>query len=386
MSEAIHSVIVNGYVGKELTLCFLNKMLIAKGFKVLYLRLDNSGYIKDVYVNDELIKHTLLKEDEVIFDEIDLVCDVYKKYKCDILLTKSSKYNTYFNPVVYGIAKYNREKILELQNNKFLCKKVPTVSAMQVNDVMSIIHTICDVIKAPLFISEHYHYSFIKYNTGLPIDYSYLSFILAVNLSEIVDNILTNKQHYLLSYNKVKLYGLSLLKYKLPKTLPSNIAINEPYYTHIQSKGNVDFYCDIGKTANVIDDIMAWYSKDLNKEITKICIFGASVSDELIDIIDVICKIKFETIYIANYDEIGYSYENLTQMQKTSSIELTDWTETIFKAFSNIVYQNIVIDKLASIIDWNMKYTALHCDRKFRVLCIGNKRMMDEIKLELNKY
>lgn len=385
MSNPIHSVIVNGYVGKELTLYFLNKILIAKGFKVLYLRLDNSGYVQDIRVNDELIKHTLLKEDEIIFDEIDLVCDVYKEYKCDILLTKSSRYNICFDPIVYGIAKYNREKILGLQSDNFLCKNIPTVSAMQVSEVMSIIHTICESVKSPLIISEHYHYSFIKYNTGLPMDYSYLSFILAVNLSEIVDNILNDK---VLNFNKVKMYGYSMLKYRLHKTLPSNITVNEPYYINIMTKDNIEFYCDVGKTAYVIEDIMAWYNKDLNRDTEKICIFGASVSNELIDIIDVICKTNFETVYIADYSEVGYSYEDLIYMRKSNTIStgLTDWTETIYKAFTDNVHQNIVIDNLASIMNWVMKYSGLHSDRKFRVLCVGNKRMLDGIKIELNKY
>ena len=385
MTDVINAVIINGYVGKELTLSFLNKMLILKGFKVLYLRFDKDGFVKDVFINNELIKHTTLKSDEIIFDEIDIVCDLYREHKCDVLITRSSAYNTCFNPIIYGVSRYNTEKILGIQNNSFLSKNIPTVCAMQVSEVMSIIHTICETVKSPLFISEHHHYSYIKHNTGLNIDYSYLSFVLALNISEIVDDILNGREG---TFNKVKMYGYPMLKYTLPKIIPKNIEVTAPYYIHTQTKYNVDFLFDVGKTCNAMNDVLSLYNKDVDKDVIKICIFGPSMNNELLDIVETICHTKFETVYIADYDEMGYSYEDLTYLKKNGTMptSLTQWSETMYKAFANIMHQNIIVDNTKSIVDWNMKYAGLHDDKKFRVLCIGNKRMIDDIKIELNKY
>lgn len=376
MNDTLDSVIINGYVGKELTLSFLNKMLISKGYNVLYLKISKSGDTQNIYVNDELIE----TEGNFI---LDIVRDVYKKYKCNIIITKSSKYNSQLNPLTYGITKYNTSDINTLTDNKFLTAMVPTISVVQSNEIMKKIYDVCNAAKAPLVVSEHHHFSYIKYDTGLNIDYSYQSFVLALNISKLLTYILSGDIKDI-PYNKVTLYGYSLFKLLHGKDTPSKIVLDNPYYINKFTKENITFYCDALKTSFIADDVINWFSKNISQNDINLCIFNTEPSTELIKIVDSVSRVKFETIYIVDYEEIGYSYDNLVYFDKYGTLPtvFNDWSETIYKSFAKKPYQGIVVDNVLSILDWVSKYSGLHNDKKFNVLCIGSKKLIDNIVLK----
>ena len=384
MTDTLDSIIINGYVGKELTLSFLNKMLISKGYNVLYLKISKSGCIQNIYVNDELINYSMVIDGEFIFDELDIVRDIYKKYRCNIILTKSSRYNSELNPLIYGITKYNTLEINTLTDNKFLSHMVPTMSVIQGSEIMKKIINACGVAKAPLVVSEHHHFSYIKYDTGLDIDYSYQSFVLALNISKLLNYIFIGDISNI-PYNKATLYGYSVLKLVLGKDIPSKIILNNPYYINKFKKDNITFYCDTLKTSFVADDVIKWFCKNISQNDINLCIFNTEPSTELIKIVDSMSRVKFETIYIADYSEIGYSYDNLVYFDKYGTLPtvFNDWSETIYKSFACKPHQGIVVDNISSILDWISKYSGIHSDKKFNVLCIGSKKLIDSIVLKI---
>lgn len=384
MTTILNSIIISGYVGKELTLNFLNKMLILKGYNVLYLQLDINDNINNIYVNDKIIDYTLIKNNEVIFDEMDLVYDIYKEYNCNILITRSSRYNSSLTPLVYGITKYNNIEITKITNNNFLSQPIPIVSVIQSREIMEHIFNICKKVSSSLIISEHHHFSYIKYKTGLDINYSYQSFLLALNISELINFILKDDADNI-PFIKAKLYENNLFKLSLPKNIPMDIQIDTPYYISTMSKYNINFYCDALKTSFVADDVISWFSKKISKEDINLCIFNSAPSIELNKIVDSISKIKFETIYIVDYEEIGYSYNDLVYLDKYGTIPTTfnDWAETMYEAFSSKICQGIVMDNISSIFDWIVKYSGLHYDKKFNVLCVGSKKLINSLKSKL---
>jgi hypothetical protein len=384
MSSQIASIIVNGYVGKELTLSFLNRMLIMRGYNVLYLKLSKADDILDILVNNESINYSMIKNGKIIFDEIEIINDIFKDYNCDILITRSSRYNNQLNPIIYGITKYNMDEIDRLNDNAFLSNMIPIVSATQSKEIMQKIYTACDKVKTTIVISEHYHYSYIKYDTGLDINYSYQSFILALNISELVSYILVGDIGNI-PFKKVKLYGYNLFKLIWGRDIPKNIILDNPYYVSSFKKDNITFYCDVMKTASVASDVIEWVSRKIMPTDINICIFNSEPSKELIKIVEIIKGIKFETIYIADYEDMGYSYEDLVFSNEHDSkpVIINDWSETMYRSFATKPYQSIVVDNFYSIFDWVMKYTSLHNDKNFNVLCFGSKKLIDNIVLKI---
>jgi hypothetical protein len=386
MSNVVNAIVINGYVGKELTLEYLNKILINKGINVMYMKLNESGEIIDMLVNNQRVEYYTYKDDEIIFDEFDIVSGMYEKYKCDILITKSSKYNLYLNIILYGITKVDNCTLEKLTYNSFLTKSIPIVTATQTKEIMNEIHRICNKLKIIPFISEHFHYSFIKYNTGINMDYSYLSFVLSLHISEIFTNSIKNNGTLTCSYPRVKMYGLLFYKNILPIPLDVKIQIDNLYYGKIIEKYNSRFYCNVVKTASSSAEITEWFAKSSQNKNVKICIFHMSPSLELIDIINNLCSVKYNSVYIVDYKEIGYSYNNLVYMNKYNMVPKldTEWTETIYDTFSKKIHRNITIDNTTSIMSWIFKYTGLHPKIQFDILCVGSKKMIDDIISNIN--
>jgi hypothetical protein len=51
MSSVLNAIVINGYVGKELTLEYLNKMLIERSINVMYLKLNENEEILQIFLN-----------------------------------------------------------------------------------------------------------------------------------------------------------------------------------------------------------------------------------------------------------------------------------------------------------------------------------------------
>jgi hypothetical protein len=386
MPSNVNAIVINGYVGKELTLEYLNKMLIEKGINVMYLRLDENDDIIDILINDKKVEYYTYKKDEVIFDEFDIVSDVYELNKCDVLITKSSRYNIYLKIILYVISKYNFKLIESLRNNNFLTNQIPVITAMQSKDVMDVIYRACNTLKITPFISEHFHYSYIKYDIGINMDYAYLSFALALNTAEICANILQNNGMITCYYPRVKMYGLLFNKFILPASLKFKFQLDSFYYKKVIEKYNMRFYCNTAKTASSTLEIIDWFSKASNSKNIKICIFHISPNLELIDIVNNLCSVKYNSVYIIDYNEIGCSYKHLLYMNTYNIVPeiKSEWTETIYDAFAKKISRNITIDNPTSIIDWVIKYAGLHDNIQFDILCVGSKKMINDIVSKIN--
>ena len=382
----MNAIVVNGHVGKELTLEYLNKMLIQRSINVMYLKLNESGEINDILINDKRVEHYIYKEDEIIFDEFDMVSNMYEKYKCDVLIVKSSKYNLYYNIILYVISRCDKYTLPNLRNDSFLTKPISVITAMQPKEIMNEIWLICNNLGIVPFISEHFHLSYIKYDTGLNMDYSYLGFALALNISHLFENIIKNNGKIINSYKRVKMYNSLFYKPILPLPLEVKTKIDNNYYMKTIEKYNVRFYCNSIKTESSTIDIINWFNKSSSNKNIKICMFHISPSFDLIEIVNNLCTVKYSSVYIIDYKEEGFSYKDLGYIKTYNIIpdDISNWTETIYEAFAKKVNRNITIDNSLSIVDWIFKYAGLHNNLQFDVLCVGSKKMIDDIISKIN--
>jgi len=286
---------------------------------------------------------------------------------------------------LYIITKCTNHMLEKLTENSFLSKRAAIITSNQSKEIISKIYGICNKLKIVPFISEHFHYSYIKYNTGINMDYSYLSFTLALNSSEIFSLMKIDKSanH---SFPKVKIYDAIFYKVALPTQLQVKITLDNKYYTKIIEKYNVRFFCNSVKTASAASEISEWFSRNSKPKNVKICIFHMSPSLELIDIVNNLCTNKYNSVYIIDYDEIGFNYRSLVYLHKYNTIpeSNSNWTETVYESFSRKVNRNITIDNPTSVIDWIFKYSGLHEDTQFDVLCTGSKKMIDDIISKIN--
>lgn len=391
------AIAICGAYGKNLTLIYLNYLLIKAGYKVLLLNLTLDQNIKSIYVNNINIEFEKK-------NDLEVVEDIYNRYDCDVVLVKSSRFNSHFSVIIAGIIRIDRLHPVNALEDGFIKRNFPVVITTQTEEVAKEIYGICLTRQAPAFVSEHYHTLYKKHNIGLDISYSYQCYCLALTMSEIFKEMHPKKGVLqlinLVNLKRVKPNGCYFYSYPLPSALPIvNIEFNN-YYGSIIKKGNTTFYLDACNNAIASNYVSKWFEMECHsKDVIKLGVFYKEPSNDLIHTMLPISSINYETFYIVDYDTYGNTYDNLRQIFFDDIIiigENVPWVQTNYECISGLLNEtayesirlkynskashfNIVVDKLESIQSWISKYTEAHSEADFRILITGSKKIVDDM-------
>lgn len=399
----LYAIILNGTYGKDLTLKYLNYFLIEAGLKVMYVKLSSSDIIENIYIDTQ--KVTANKNSKVITsdDDVLLIEELYIKHKCDVIISKSGKLNQYYSILVSGFTKLDPLYVHDFDSDTLIRKGIPLVTSVQTSEIMEKIYNTCNRLGVPAFVSEHYHLSYLKINTGLGLDYSYKSYALALRLVFIFLNIYNKGDPKVIdftNYNRIKINGYKFYDYTLPRTeiLPSITNLNfGKYYGKELIKDNVKYYVNLSNNVLSSLSIAKWFDQPIEAKTVNFCIYYKMPSNNLIPSLLPLCGIDFETMYIIDYTEFGNSFENLEKIFFDNfMIESydSDWAETTYNCVSSIISNekyksvrknygklctfNLVVDKMKYIIQWIDKYSSVNKDINLRVLVTGDKKMINE--------
>ena len=386
-----------GAYGKDLTIIYLNYFLVKAGYKVLLLNLTPEENIHSIYVNGISISF----ENKYEFQTIE---NIYDKYECDVVLTRSSRFDPHLSVIIAGIVRVDRLHPINIYQEGFMKRNFPLVITTQTEEVAGELYNVALFKQSVAFVSEHYHLSYIKHDIGPSIGYAYQNYALALTISEMFKEMHPSKGVLNLvkveKLKRVKPNGHYFFSYPLPKELPilKDVSFG-PYYGNIVKKNNITFYLDATNNATAANYVVKWFELDcLNKEVVKLCIFYKEPSNDLVHTMVPLSTVNYETFYIVDYDTYGNTYKNLKQIFFEDVIVIGDnvpWIETSYECISGIIndsaYEpirrkynpkvsqfNIIVDNLSSIHSWIDKYTTSHNETDFRILIAGSKRIIDD--------
>lgn len=370
------TIIINGSIGKSLTLKYLNHILTNKyNLKTLYLEIDNKGVVQKSIA----FKKTEFKEIQIdnvsleLDDQCNLINSLVKEYEADVILTKSSPMNLFFNVIVNGLSiiDYNFEHNLDINkindDNFLLRTQIPLVVCPQTKFIMTKLLQMTNFNQIPVFIASFFHLKYIEFNTEIKCKYSYICVGLALILSQIfirsfMDLKLKEKVPFeLQKYKKIEGYGSQIYFCPYPSSLPSFKTMKiDPYYCRIETfrdLPNVKILTDTACTFKSLNLILDTFTKEFDTQNhINICIYDPNINHDVMKSILPLSVIDFEMIFILETQLEGLTFSSLKEMfdkpREVCSFEFGSWNESVYNSF-NYIYsteQMIIYRKNARVL------------------------------------
>lgn len=428
------TIIINGSTGKSLTLKYLNHILTNKyNLTTLYLEIDDKGVVHKsiVFDNTQFKEIQIDKTSLELSDHVDQINCLVNEYKIDVILTKSSPLNLFFNVIVNGLSTidYNFEHNLDINiidNDNFLLRtQTPLVVCPQTKFIMSKILQMTNFNHIPVFVASFFHLKYIEFNTGIKCKYSYICVGLALILSQVFIRSFTDLKlkervpFELQKYKRIEGYGSQIYFCPYPTSLPSFKTMTvDPYYCRIEtfrSLSNVNILTDTAFTFKSLNLVLDTFIKefDTQKHIN-ILIYDPSIKQDVMKSILPLSTIDFEMIFILETQIEGLTFTSLKEIfnkpREVCNFEFGLWNESVYNSFNYIynsedmvIYRKnarvvlneysgleelfdqhtplktvpnlkgLSIDKLDSILKWLYRTATNNKDVTYNVLHIPNK-------------
>lgn len=357
------TIIINGSTGKSLTLKYLNHILTDKyKLTTLYLEIDDRGVIGKGFIcnKNEIRKIEVSELQGDLNDQIQLINSIVEKNQVNVILTKSSPLNLFFNVIVNGLSTidYSMDHNLDINlinNDNFLLRtQTPLVVCPQTKFVMTKLLQMTNFNRIPVFVSSFFHLKYIEFDTGIKSKYSYICVGLALILSQVFIRSFENLELKTRlpfdrqKYKKVEGYDSQIFFCPYPSILPSfKSIIIDPYYCRVQKfrdLENMKVLTDAAFTFKSLNLVLDVFTKEFNvKDHINILIIDPCIKQDIIKSILPLSTIDFEMIFVLENQLEGLTFTSLKEMfdkpRDVCSFEFGSWNESVYNCF-NYVYNS----------------------------------------------
>jgi len=382
--EKVPFISINGSKGKSSTVKYVSYIANQLyNLNVLTYEYDNhKNLISNITINNTTEIDIQKIRDEIIFDiyvdsEAELLNQVIKQNKINLVVCKFNKLTKFFNVIACGLTtielhesqniEYTLQNLLtdKTFGNEFISSGIPLIMCNHEKEITSALVDLCDLLKIPLFITNHYHLKYIDIDTGIKSKYSYINLALSlaivnylskclnlnthiINLDNLQVKLFDPDDHKPTTYNDKKVY-IGMYTQIIPKL--ETIKFDDTYSTILEKYSNLNFYIDSAgsfKSSNLLID---WIQDKENKNTNDVllCIFSSNTNIDLIKTLLPLTSINFETFMIADYELKGRNSEDIFKSfdvldkeydpEKYKFPENSNWIETVYNTI-NIFYND----------------------------------------------